>query len=190
MNPKSIITTYIASAQDVLAKIDTEAIMKALSIFEDTYRSRKAIFIFGNGGSAATSSHLAEDFSKGCAVKGKPAFKAMSLTDNTPLLTALSNDFSYDDVFQKQLEIIYSPGDTILAISASGNSRNVLNGVRFAKEQGGKIVGFTGFDGGALAGISDVNIYVPFHDFGLVEDLHLLLGHIMTTCMKSFIETI
>jgi D-sedoheptulose 7-phosphate isomerase len=188
MNQDAVISNYIASAQKVLAGINRESIGKAITLIEETYCAGKALFIFGNGGSAATSSHLAEDLSKGCACKGKPALKAMSLTDNTPLLTALSNDFSYDAVFEKQLEIIFSPGDAVLAISASGNSRNVLNGVRFAREQGGRVISLTGFDGGKLLSLSDANIHVPFNEFGLVEDIHLLLGHIIMTCMKKFIE--
>jgi D-sedoheptulose 7-phosphate isomerase len=189
MNALPIITEYIASARAILASIPEDTIDKALAIVEDTYRKSKVIFIFGNGGSAATSSHLAEDLSKGCACENKPALKAMSLTDNTPLLTALSNDFSYEAVFQKQLEIIYSPGDTVLAISASGNSKNVIHGVEYAKAHGGRIIGFTGFDGGKLRTLSDANVHVPFNDFGLVEDMHLLLGHILTACMKQFIAT-
>jgi D-sedoheptulose 7-phosphate isomerase len=189
MNARQIISGYIASARDILAAIPEDAIQAALSIVEETYSGSKVLFIFGNGGSAATSSHIAEDLSKGCACKGKPSLKAMSLTDNTPLLTALSNDFSYDAVFEKQLEIIYSPGDTVLAISASGNSKNVIHGVEYAKARGGRVIGFTGFDGGKLRALSDANIHVPYHDFGLVEDMHLLFGHILTACMRQFIET-
>jgi D-sedoheptulose 7-phosphate isomerase len=189
VNTSTIISNYFASARSVLSAIDVSTVEKAIMIIEETYRRSKVMFIIGNGGSAATSSHLAEDLSKGCACPGKPSLKAMSLTDNTPLLTALSNDFSYEMVFEKQLEIFYTPGDTILAISASGNSKNVIRAVQFARERGGKIIGFTGFKGGVLQGLSDANIHVPFDDFGLVEDMHLLLGHVITECMKQFIKT-
>lgn len=185
----TIISSHISAARDVLAAIDQASIAKAISIIEETYLKSKVLFIFGNGGSAATSSHICEDLSKGCAFPGKGTLKAMSLTDNTPLLTALGNDFSYDLVFEKQLEIFHAPGDAVLAISASGNSKNVILGVEYAKSRGGKIIGLTGFSGGALKQLCDVNIHVPYNDFGLVEDMHLLLGHIMTTAMKKFIET-
>jgi len=188
MTSSHIVKNYISAALGVLAKIDTSDIEKAIEIFETTYRANRVMYIFGNGGSAATSSHLAEDLSKGCACPGKSSFKAWSLTDNTPLLTAISNDFSYEAVFEKQLEILYVPGDTVLAISASGNSKNVLHAVRYAQKRGGRAIGLTGFDGGVLRSISDVNIHVPYDDFGLVEDMHLLVGHILSTSMKKFIS--
>ncbi len=132
----SILKNYLSLINQYTNELSSNKIANALSILEETYKRSQMIIIFGNGGSAATSSHIAEDLSKGCATEGKPILRAVSLTDNTPLLTAISNDISYEMIFEKQLEILYTEGSSIIAISASGNSPNVLRGVNYAKNKG------------------------------------------------------
>jgi D-sedoheptulose 7-phosphate isomerase len=188
MNYKAQITGYIKNIGDLLNKLDTQTLEKALGILEEMYKKNKMVLIFGNGGSAATASHIAEDLSKGTSCAGKPKFRAVSLTDSTPLLTAISNDISVDAIFEHQLEILLSSGDCVLAISASGNSKNVINGVNFAKSKGAKVLSFTGFSGGKLKGLSDANLHVNHNDFGPVEDLHLMFGHIIAVCLKEYIS--
>ncbi|MBL8026602.1 MAG: SIS domain-containing protein [Fibrobacteres bacterium] len=184
----NIIESYLKNVNDTLSKVSVDKIDAAITLIQNAYLSKQTIFIIGNGGSAATSSHLAEDLSKGCACDGKPSLKALSLTDNTPLLTALSNDYCYEDVFKKQLEIFYQPKDMLIAISASGNSKNIVRAVDYVKGNYGTVIGLTGFKGGYLYEKSDVALHVPFDDFGIVEDLHLMISHIVTESMKHFIK--
>jgi D-sedoheptulose 7-phosphate isomerase len=186
----TVLENYLSSIKNYIDNIDPQDFNKALDILKSAYNCSQMILIFGNGGSAATSSHLAEDLSKGCACEGKAVLRAVSLTDNTPLLTAISNDLSYEMIFEKQLEILYTEGSVIIAISASGNSANVLRGVTYARKKGAKIISFTGFEGGQLKKISDANIHVPLNDFGPIEDMHMMIGHILTVYMRDYIRNL
>jgi D-sedoheptulose 7-phosphate isomerase len=187
MNFINTINAYVSSVESLVKTINPSHISAMLDILCDTYRANRMIFIFGNGGSAATSSHIAEDFSKGTRCDGKPTLRAVSLTDNTPLLTAISNDLSYEFIFENQLEIMLNPGDCVFGISASGNSPNVIKAVKYAKEKGSRIISLTGFTGGELRKLSTANIHFDSHDYGVVEDLHLCAGHILAACMRKFI---
>jgi D-sedoheptulose 7-phosphate isomerase len=152
------------------------------------YQSDKQIFIFGNGGSASTASHMACDLAKGVSVKAKKRFKVQSLCDNVPIMTAWANDISYDDIFKEQLENLMNPEDIIIAISASGNSPNIVKAVEFAKAAGAFVIGFTGFSGGRLKDLSNLCMHFPINHYGQVEDLHLICEHILADCMKERVK--
>ena len=153
-------------------------------------RKRKAtIFFIGNGGSAATASHFANDISIGTNDYDKP-FKAISLTDNVPILTALGNDFGFDEIFVRQLRVLGQPGDVVVGISASGNSANLLKAFEYAKKINIKTVAITGFDGGKLKTMADEGIHVPTgtKEYGPAEDAHMILNHLVGAYLMRIVH--
>jgi len=174
------ISTYIAGISSGLQSLPVEAIIRVSHLLEEARREKRHVFIFGNGGSAATSSHFASDLAKGAICEGKPRIKAFALTDNVPLFSAWSNDSSYGSAFAEQLEGLAEPGDIAIAISGSGNSENVLNAAAVARAKGVITVGLTGFDGGKLQDKVDISVLVPLHNMRQVEDIHLVICHVIT----------
>jgi len=181
-----IIRNYLSEVGDTLKGLSAEAIAQFVGVLEETRMEGKRVYVFGNGGSAATASHFASDLSKGAISKGKPRIKAFALTDNVPLITAWANDTAYENIFAEQLENYIEPRDIAIGISGSGNSQNVLNGVKVAKSKGATTIGLIGFDGGKLKDLVDIAIVVPNHNMEQVEDVHLLLEHVITTCLREF----
>ena len=171
--------TYLKDLQLALAVLDLDQIKKARQALSEARAEGKQVFVCGNGGSASTASHLATDLGKGASQASAEAFKVMSLTDNIAWITALANDMSYEHVFVEQLRNFAQKGDVLLAISASGNSPNVIKAVEFAKERGLTTLGWTGFDGGRLALLVDLPIVVDSHHMGRVEDVHIVLMHLV-----------
>ena len=154
-------------------------------ILVTAYEQRRTVFVFGNGGSAALASHFACDLAKG-TVNGSPKrFRVMALTDNVPLMTAWANDSKYEDIFSEQLANFAVPGDVAFAISASGNSPNVLKALRVAKEAGLTTTGLTGFSGGRMLALCDACIVVPSDNMQVVEDLQLSVAHALFTCVRA-----
>jgi D-sedoheptulose 7-phosphate isomerase len=166
--------------QDLIKKIDNIA-----TILLKARAERKTIFIMGNGGSASTASHFVSDLSKGTIVSGFPRFKAVALTDNIPNMLAWANDESYDDIFVEQLKNLMEPGDVVIGISGSGNSKNVIKAIEYANKNGGVTIGISGYDGGALLKSASVNIHTPSHYMQRVEDIHLLLEHLLTSLIRE-----
>jgi len=148
----------------------------------------RTIFILGNGGSASTASHMEVDLAKGAQVKGFPKLRVISLTNNISAITAWANDDSYEVVFEKQLEIMMRRDDLVIGISASGNSPNVLAAIKYAKKNGATTVGFIGFGGGKLKELVDIDITVSSRNYGVVEDFHLILNHILSQFIKKHRE--
>ena len=187
MNPNisEIIDNYIAEVGTTLAGLPVEMIAQVVELLEEVRLKGRRVFTFGNGGSAATASHFASDLAKGAICPGKPRLKAFALTDNVPLLSAWANDSAYENAFAEQLETFIEGGDIAIAISGSGNSPNVLTGVKVAKAKGATTIGFIGFDGGKLKDMVDIAIIVPSHNMEQVEDVHLTLEHIITTCLRK-----
>ena len=179
------IIEYISDLKALLEKMPVEDIHRVVSLLEKTRESKGHVFIFGNGGSAATASHFACDLSKGAISEGKRRIKAFALTDNVHLLTAWANDTSYDMVFSEQMKNYIEPGDVVIAISGSGNSPNVLNGINVAREKGAITVGFIGFSGGKLKDLVDVHVIAPVDNMERAEDVHLLFEHIITVCLRE-----
>lgn len=173
------IQKYISHLQDVLERLKLEDVRRSIDVIMDAYNTDKQIFVIGNGGSASTASHLACDLGKGTSVAGKPRFRVISLTDNVATMTAWSNDVAYEDVFVEQLKNLVNPGDVVLGISASGNSENVIRAMQHATDIGCKTIGWSGFGGGRLTRICDVNVVVDSDQYGPVEDVHLILNHVL-----------
>jgi D-sedoheptulose 7-phosphate isomerase len=149
------------------------------------YRNEKQVFTLGNGGSASTASHMAADLGKNTIGPNMRRFRVISLNDNTAMLTALANDLGYENVFREQLQNLIRPGDLLIAISGSGNSENVVNAIRYAQEQCAETACLLGFDGGDVAQMVDVSIIVPSDHYGVVEDVHLIINHILVDYFKA-----
>ena len=179
-----IIKDYLSQVSSSLGNLPVDKIIEVIEVLNKVCVNNKKVLIFGNGGSAATASHFASDLSKGAICEDKPRFKALALCDNTPLLSAWANDTDYGNIFSEQLENFADPGDVAIAISGSGNSMNILNGIKTARAKGATTVGFIGFDGGKLKHIVDIPVVVPNHNMEQVEDIHLMLEHIITTCLR------
>jgi len=149
------------------------------------YRDEKQVFTLGNGGSASTASHMAADLAKNTIGPNMRRFHVLSLNDNTATLTALANDLGYENVFSEQLQNLIRAGDVLIAISASGKSANVVNAVRYAQERSAEVAAILGFDGGTCAMLADLAIVVPSDHFGIIEDVHLVINHIIVDYFKS-----
>jgi D-sedoheptulose 7-phosphate isomerase len=152
------------------------------------WRAQQQVFIIGNGGSAATASHMMNDLNKFTRVEGQPRFRAIALTDNVPWMTAVGNDQSYADVFLEPLQNLLRPGDTVIAISASGNSPNIIKAVEYARAQGATIIGFCGRPGGKLAQLADVKVIIPSDRIGQQEDGHMILDHALSLALLERIK--
>lgn len=176
---------YISEVQEVLQRLPVDEIAGVADIIEMARSHGRKVFLLGNGGSASTASHFASDLCKGAMCAGKPRIKASALTDNLALLTAWANDSDYANIFAEQLENTVEPDDVVIGISGSGNSPNVLNAMKAAKAKGAATVGFTGFHGGKLKDLVDVAIVVPCHKMEQIEDIHLMLEHMITTCLRE-----
>ncbi|MBN2075015.1 MAG: SIS domain-containing protein [Dehalococcoidales bacterium] len=179
------IIEYISDLDALLERLPVEDIDRVVSLLEKTRNDRNHVFIFGNGGSAATASHFACDLAKGTISEGKQRIKAFALTDNVHLLTAWANDTSYDMVFAEQIINYVEPGDVVIAISGSGNSPNVLKGINVAREKGATTVGLIGFNGGKLKDLVDINVIAPIDNMERTEDMHLLFEHIISACLRE-----
>lgn len=183
-----MINKYIEELKICIDNFDVEEIRKIVDLIILKYKNNNQIFIIGNGGSAATASHFACDLGKGTNVEGKKRFKVFSLTDNIPIITAIGNDISYDDIFSEQLKNYVNENDLLIAISASGNSKNIVKTIEVAKGKNVDIVGFTGFSGGYLKENSDLNLHINSFNYGIVEDLHLSFEHMICQEIKRRLE--
>jgi D-sedoheptulose 7-phosphate isomerase len=171
---------YVAELNRVLSELPWAELDRALAALEAAYDARRQVFIAGNGGSAATASHMANDLMLGVAKAGAPGFRVIALTDNVAALTAIGNDNGFEYLFEYQLRALAQPHDLLIVISGSGNSPNVLRAVQFAKESGLISVGFLGKDGGAARHACDISVVIPSYDYGPIEDAHMMLDHLIT----------
>lgn len=179
------IQNYISHLHATLDALAETSIYAVIELLHEARISQRQIFIMGNGGSAATASHMVCDFMKNTRKKGLPNFRVIGLADNMPVFSALANDEGYENVFAGQLESFVQPGDVVIAISASGNSANVLNAVELANRAGARTVGLTGFDGGKLGKLVEFHINVPSDSIEHVEDVHMVLDHVLTHHLRS-----
>ena len=177
------IERYLNQLRRALDRFSIDAAAQIAETLLDARRRNARVFVFGNGGSASTASHWACDLAKGTLDEsrngGQKPLRVVSLTDNQALITAWANDLSYDDIFAKQIENLADEGDVAVAVSASGESENVLRGVAAAKRIGCATIAAAGFGGGTLARICDIAFVAESGDYGVVEDLHLTLNHIL-----------
>jgi D-sedoheptulose 7-phosphate isomerase len=179
---------YFDLLTSTVRNLPFEQIEKVTDLLMCAYERQRTIFLFGNGGSAALASHVACDLCKGTVNGGSKRFRVMALTDNVPLLTAWANDARYEDIFSEQLANFAGSGDVAFAISASGNSANVLNALTVAKQAGSVTVGLTGFAGGRMLALCDACIVVPCDNMQIIEDLHLSVTHSLFTCIRAKIS--
>jgi D-sedoheptulose 7-phosphate isomerase len=169
---------YFEELQRVMGSLPKDGIDQIAETLVKAYDAGRTVYLFGNGGSASLASHFACDLGKGTAYcNGGKRFRALALTDNLPTLTAWANDSSYEDVFSEQLRNFVQAGDVTLAISGSGNSKNVLNALRVAQEAGATTVGISGFEGGEMKSLCDICVIVPSNNMQIIEDLHVAMAH-------------
>ncbi len=185
---KKFIKEYLEDIKRILGSVEEDLINeidKLASILIKARENRNTIFIMGNGGSASTASHFVGDLSKGTVVEGFPRFKAVALTDNIPNMLGWANDVGYEEIFVEQLKNLMEPGDVVIGISVSGNSMNVIKAIEYANKNGGFTIGFSGCDGGKLLKCAQENIHVPSSHMQRVEDIHLLIEHLLTSLIKE-----
>jgi D-sedoheptulose 7-phosphate isomerase len=168
---------YFASLQDVLAHLDFSVMDRMTEAIWENFEQNRALYVFGNGGSAALASHFACDIGKGTVAAGRKRLRTVALTDNVPLITALANDLAYKDIFSEQLAGLAEKGDMVLAISGSGNSPNVVHGLEEARRLGLRTLVLTGFAGGSVKPLADLCLIVPSDNMQHIEDAHLCATH-------------
>ena len=173
------INEYYEREKRVIDSLDREEINAAMNALLDAYEADATVYVFGNGGSSATASHMVCDFNKGTCAELEKKFRFVCLNDNIPWLMAIANDKSFEDVFVDQLRGHLKPTDTVLAISGSGNSHNVVKAVEYAKEVGAKVIAMTGYQGGKIRKMADYYLHAPVDDMQITEDLHMGFDHMI-----------
>ena len=177
---------YFDELQRVVANLPHDSINQIAEELLKANQSGRMVFLFGNGGSASLASHFACDLGKGTAYcNGGKRFRVLALTDNIPTMTAWANDSGYEDIFAEQLRNFVQPQDIAFAISGSGNSKNVLNALRLAREAGATTIGVTGFEGGEMKSLCDICVVVPSDNMQIIEDLHLSMAHSIYRIVSS-----
>lgn len=185
----SSVDAYLEQVKQALDELPRRTIHAVIQLLLRAHAEERQVFVVGNGGSAATASHFACDLSKATIRPGKNRFRAIALTDNVPLITAWANDTSYENVFSEQLVNLMDDGDYLIAISGSGNSPNILKAVQEAKARGATTIGFSGFSGGKLRDMVDLCLVVPSDCMAQIEDVHLVLEHLISSCIGEVIAS-
>lgn len=194
MNEINVIHSYFKDLSLIIDKISKKDIENVIQLLDTARNEGRKVFVIGNGGSASTATHFACDLNKYASVEGHRRFRAISLEDNVPLLTALVNDEGWNDVYSYQLENLMDEGDYIIAISVHGGtgkdkaslwSQNLLKAIKMVKSRGGKAIGLIGFDGGAIKEIADACIVVPANSTPQVEGFHLVLTHLICSIIRE-----
>ena len=182
--------SYFSYLKEIIDKVDLSEIKIFVELLLSARKSGATIFFIGNGGSAATASHFANDLAFGTHEHEKP-FKAISITDNVSVLTALGNDYGYGEIFVRQLKVYAEKGDVVVGISASGNSKNLINAFNYAKSSGIKTMALTAFDGGQMKVIADNCIHIPTEDkeYGPAEDVHMILDHLISSYLMRILRS-
>jgi D-sedoheptulose 7-phosphate isomerase len=179
------IQNYISVLQQTVGQLPVQLIADVIDVLQQARMQGNQVFIMGNGGSASTATHFVCDLAKNTRFEGLPPFRAIGLTDNMALFSAYANDEGYENVFSQQLASLIKPGDVVIAISASGNSKNVINAIEEAQKYNVTTIGFTGFDGGRLGQMVNINIHVKSDIIEHVEDIHLMLEHMIVKAIKD-----
>ena len=197
MENKDFIQSYLAEVREVAEAISVTDIDRAVELLFEAWQKSCQVFTCGNGGSASTATHFACDLAKTTIVEGKKRFRAYCLNDNIPLMSALINDEGFDNLFYEQLRNFFREGDILICISVHGGagkdkaelwSQNLLKAMRYAHENGGKAIGLSGFDGGPMKKMADACIVVPINSTPQVESFHLVLEHLICSCLREKIE--
>ena len=175
------IAKYLQAVQATINNLDPEVIASFATHLENAYNSNQSIYVIGNGGSAANASHFAQDLAKGIFFEKPVAktMKAISLTDNIAHITAIANDTGYQNIFSAQLNTYAQDSDVLVCISGSGNSENIVEAVKAAKQKNMFVIGVTGFDGGQLKSMANFSVHVPLHEMCTVESIHSIIFHLI-----------
>jgi len=179
---------YLDEVRHTLSMLPLDRVRHAADELLCAHARGSTVFTLGNGGSAATASHFSCDLAKGTISPARPRFRVIALTDSVPQMTAWSNDVAYEEVFAELLRGLMRQDDVIVAFSGSGNSANVLRAVELARSKGGTSIGFTGFAGGRLKGLVDIPVVVPCDSLKQIEDVHLILCHLITSLIREELE--
>jgi len=182
--------SYLDYLKEIIDKVDLAEIRKFVEVILNAREVGSTVFFIGNGGSAATSSHFVNDLAIGTNEYKKP-FKIVSLNDNIPILTALGNDFGYEEIFIRQLKVYAKKGDILVGISASGNSPNLIRAFEYASSSGIKTVALTAFDGGEMKNIADYGVHIPtgLKEYGPAEDMHMVLDHLIGNYLMRLVKS-
>ena len=183
-----LINQYLTELEDVVRRLSRPEIEAVAAALLAAWRERRQVLILGNGGSAATASHMMNDLNKFTSVPGRRRFRALALTDNMPWLTAVGNDQSYAEVFVEPLQNLLQAGDVVIAISASGNSPSVVRAVEYAQAQQATVIGVCGQPGGRLAQLANLKVIIPSDRIGQQEDGHLIVNHVLAFALRARIE--
>jgi D-sedoheptulose 7-phosphate isomerase len=180
---------HVDRTADLLQRTDYQAVSSLVEKLFEAYQDGRRVFIFGNGGSAATASHLAEDLAKGTVkdMSVQRRLRVTSLTDSVPFISAIGNDCGFESIFREQLITNASAGDLAIAISGSGNSPNVINAIKWANENGLSSVGLSGFNGGKLKSLVDLSIHCPMLDMEITENAHMIIVHLVVGGLRTLI---
>ena len=184
----SPIKKYFTEVEHMLEEISISQLQQVLFILEQVYRDNRRVFVMGNGGSAATASHLALDLAKNTISGECHRLRVLSLTDHVPLITAWGNDYAYEHIFSEQLANLVEARDVVIGISTSGNSLNVINACYLAKQEGAITIGLLGAHGGKMKELVDAYILAPGQNIEQEEDAHMILAHMITRHMRNFIR--
>jgi D-sedoheptulose 7-phosphate isomerase len=182
---KEFIDEYLSTFVAKVNSFNGSKIVDIINALKKAKDEDRTIFVIGNGGSAATANHFACDFGKNAVKSDEGRFRIISLSESVSCITAYGNDISFDSVFEEQLKNLMRPGDILIAISASGKSPNIIKAVNYAKAKGGMVIGLSGFDGGLLKNLSDINVNIDFDTYEQIEDFHLIITHIIVYCFKK-----
>ncbi len=182
------IENYVNLEIDVLKKLDISTISNIIAVLTKALEEEQKIYIFGNGGSAATASHFQNDFNKCVWKHTDKKFRFHCLNDNIPILTAIANDIGYEEIYRWQLRGCVKKGDIIIAISGSGNSANIVNAVQYAKERGVFVIAFTGYNGGRLRNMADIHLNTNINSMQITEDIHMIIDHLMISVLYKILN--
>lgn len=189
MDYKKDIKKYLDEEIEIIKNLDIDAINSAMNLLEKTREKGTTVYLIGNGGSAATASHMQNDFNKGISEGLDKKYNFCCLCDNFATVMAIANDDCYENVFYNQLLNRLKDGDVLIAISGSGNSKNIIKAVEYAKSKGNKVIGFTGYDGGKLKTLSDISLHVPLNNMQIAEDVHTIFNHTMMYVLCNLLKT-
>ena len=179
---------YFARVSDTLNRVDLKAVTQLVQLLLKTREDEKNVFIFGNGGSAATASHVTGDFLKGISYGLDKRFRVQCLNDNVSGMMAISNDLTYDEIFIEQLKAFLQKDDLVIGISGSGNSTNVVKALEYARAREARTVAFCGYKGGKIKTIADLVIHAPIRDMEITEDIHIIIFHAIKQSLMKLLK--
>ena len=195
---REMIDVYLKETQTIAANTSRDSLQKIVDLLFSAWKNERWVFICGNGGSSSTATHFACDLAKSTIVPDKKRFKVVCLNDNIPLLTAITNDNGFDNLYSEQVQNLFGTGDILICLSVHGGtgkdkaglwSQNLVKAMLLAKEKGGKTIGFSGFDGGLFKDIADACIVVPADSTPHVESFHAMYEHLICKCLRARIES-